>query len=66
MKHMPAGERFRRIVLTYPELFGPMMYLMGRGIPGYDRNWCTEVITGYYKGRGLGERLADMKKIFTD
>jgi hypothetical protein len=40
------------------------MYLMGRGIPGYDSNWCTEFITGYYKGRGLGERIADMKKIF--
>jgi flavin-dependent dehydrogenase len=65
LKRMPASARFYRIVLSYPELFGPMMFLMGRGIPGYDRNWCTEVINGYHKGRGLGERLSDMKKIFT-
>ena len=64
LKHMPSTDRFYRVLFTFPELFGPMMSIMGRGIPGYDGNWSREVITGYQKERGLVERIKDVKKIF--
>ncbi len=63
LKHMPASQRFYRVMLCYPEFFTMMMFLMGRGIPGYDGNWCLEFVTGYHKGRGIGDRLMDVKKI---
>ncbi len=63
MKNMPASNRFYRILMTYPEFFYPMMALMGRGIPGYEKNWSFEFIQGYHQGRGVVERVKDIKKI---
>ncbi len=64
VKRMPFREKFFRIVLTVPEIFRPPMFFMGRGIPGYKGNWAYNVIKGYQKGRGLAERIRDLKKIF--
>ncbi len=64
VKNMPFREKFFRTILTIPELFRPAMFLMGRGIPGYDSNWAYDVIKGYQRGRGLGARVRDVKKIF--
>ncbi len=64
LKNMPFRETFFKIVLCFPELFLPLTALMGRGIPGYDRNVSYELIKGYYRGKGIGERIRNIKKIF--
>ncbi len=65
MKKVPANDKLSRLLLVYPELFRPLMALMGRGIPGYERNWTYEFLKGYHEDRGIMERLMDMKKVLT-
>ncbi len=64
-KNIPFRETFFKTMFTLPELFKPMIGLMGKGIPGLEGNYTYDLLKGYHKGRGIGARVMDIKKIFS-